>query len=72
MPDLMVEELIDVLRDVINQACLMEDGTLDSIGFTANANAMRMLARLGKLEIDSEYGRRVIAHWTKGDGNANA
>ena len=58
-----MEELVDELCDVVNQATRMEDGTLDSMALSANASAMRLLARLGKLTIDREYGRRVIAHW---------
>jgi len=49
-----------VLHDVIWQACGDDDGCVDSRAFSAYANAMRLLARLGLLEIESEYGRRVI------------
>jgi len=58
-----MEELVDELCDVVNQATRMEDGTLDSMALSANASGMRLLARLGKLTIDNEHGRRVIAHW---------
>jgi len=58
-----MEELVDELCDVVNQATRMNDGTLDSMAISANASGMRLLARLGKLTIDREYGRRVIAHW---------
>jgi hypothetical protein len=58
-----MDELVDELCDVVHQATRMEDGTLDSMALSANASGMRLLARLGKLTIDKEYGRRIIAHW---------
>jgi len=54
------EELVLVLHDVIWQACGEDDGAVDSRALSAYAGAMRLLARLGLLEIESEYGRRVI------------
>lgn len=57
------EELVDVLEDVINQACRGEDGVLDSMCLTAYADGMRTLASLGRLEIMAEHGRRVVGRW---------
>lgn len=54
------EELVLVLHDVIWQACGEDDGAVDSRALSTYAGAMRLLARLGLLEIESEYGRRVV------------
>ena len=54
------EELVLALHDVIWQACGDDDGSVDSRAISTYAEAMRLLARLGLLEIESEYGRRVI------------
>jgi len=62
-----MEELIEELVETVNQATRMPDGTLDSMATTAYAESMRLLARLGRLDIDREYGRRVIGRWK--DGN---
>ena len=54
------ERLIEALLDSIVQACTNTDGDLDSLALTAYADAMSLLAELGKIEILSEIGRRVI------------
>lgn len=57
-------ELIDVLEDVINQACRNgEKNELDSLALSAYASGMRKLAELGRLTITHQYGRRVIGYW---------
>lgn len=67
--------LLDTLIDVVNQACYckLEPGAsyysdkhgyvLDSMALSANAHAMRLLAKYNKLKILDEYGRRIIAQW---------
>jgi hypothetical protein len=63
------EELIEALIDVTNQGCYSANGTnqdnpeIDSMALSAYAHALRLLAQLGKFEITSEYGRRVIGSW---------
>ncbi len=57
------EELILVLYEVLQQACEYEDGTADSLALSAYASGLRLLARLGLFEIESEYGRRVIGRF---------
>ncbi len=57
------DKAIELLIDVTNQACADND-KLDSGGHRDYADALRFLAECGKAEIDAEYGRRVIAHWT--------
>lgn len=54
---------IAVLADVIQQACAGADGTLDSMALSAYADGIRFLEGAGLVEIESEYGRRVIARW---------
>ena len=54
--------LLDVLEDVIWQACLDRDGkTLDSMALSAYARGMRALSAYGMITITNEAGRRVIA-----------
>ena len=61
------ERLENLLEDVVNQSCHVEDGDrkyhLDSMSLRAFAEAMRALAEMGRLKITSEYGRRVIGEW---------
>jgi len=58
---------LDILEDVINQACRIESTEeskgyyLDSIALSAYAEGLRFLAKYGRVEIKTEYGRRVIA-----------
>ena len=61
-----LEEVLDVLEDVVNQACLAGDNLVDSMALTAYADAMRLLARHGRLDVEDEDGRRVIGRWTAG------
>ena len=54
-------ELLSALADMVNQHCSVPDSAnLDSCALSANAYAMRILAKHGKLKILNEYGRRVI------------
>ena len=52
-------ELVLLLYRVINQCCC-HNGECTSNAFSAYADAMRMLAKLGLLEIEREFGRMVI------------
>ena len=58
---------VDVLlEDMVNQHCTVENKGqtyLDSMALSANADAMRLLAKHNRIVITSEYGRRVIAKW---------
>ena len=55
------EELVETLYWAMYQACYYaEEGYADSLALSAYADALRLLARLGLFEIESEYGRRVI------------
>lgn len=59
------KELKEHLIDITNQSCLGQDGKLDSMALSTNADAMRLLAKYGEIIIEKEYGRRVIGHWSK-------
>jgi len=69
------DEAIEILTDVVYQSCGKRDCPhsdwyLDSMALSAYADAIRFLARQGKVEITSDHGRRVIATMndqTKGD-----
>ena len=56
-------ELLDLLADAVAQGCSGDDGVLDSGALSSYADALRKLAEVGKVEIVSEAGRRVIARW---------
>ena len=66
------DELLDVLADVINQACgpvyvdATDSGELDSMALSAYADGMRLLAKHGRFQILHEAGRRVIGQWERG------
>ena len=61
----MTERCIDILEEVIGQACLDEDGNLDSWSLSAYARGLRYLARRGRIRVISEYGRTVIGEFIK-------
>lgn len=55
-----IADLEETLEAAIWQAC-SDHGGVDSMAITAYADGIRLLAKRGKLRIESEYGRRVIA-----------
>lgn len=62
------KEAIDLLLEVINQACAHRDCEhspyyLDSMALSAYADAMRFLEKQGKIKITSQGGRRVIGEF---------
>jgi hypothetical protein len=56
-----MKELTESLEDMVRQHCYCEQktGYYDSGALTADADAMRLLAKLGKFEIDLDRGRIV-------------
>ena len=53
-------ELVDCLVDMVRQHCYCHNNrTYDSGALTSDAEAMRLLAKLGKFEIEKEHGRIV-------------
>ena len=64
MTDIPQEELLEALEDMVRQHCPEdEDGLIDSMALSTHAEAMRLLARTGRLTIESEHGRRVLGRW---------
>ena len=57
------DDLLEALIDMVAQHCAAADGSLDSRASSTNAFAMRVLAQEGKVIIEDDYGRRVIARW---------
>jgi len=56
------DEAIEILTDVVYQSCGKRDCPhsewyLDSMALSAYADAIRFLARQGKVEITSDHGR---------------
>ena len=57
-------ELLECLVEMVNQHCSI-DGKLDSCAMGTNMDAIRLLAKHGKIKITSEYGRTVRGEWVK-------
>ena len=57
-----IAELDEALIGMVGQHCGYHGG-LDSMALHDNADAMRLLARRGKLKIETDRGRRVIGQW---------
>jgi len=69
--DELLAEYRDALLDMVWQHCHTEDGELDSMCLSANAEAMLLLIRDGVLVESTEgYGRRVFAKAREGNCNA--
>jgi hypothetical protein len=60
-----VDEVLDILADVIAQACGLPDGRLDSMALTAYAEGIRLLHRYKRVVIEDERGRRVIGRFVE-------
>lgn len=63
-----VERCRELIIALVENACEVDaiplDAVpLDSCGMQTNADALRYLAEIGRVEIVSEHGRRVIARW---------
>lgn len=59
-----LNDLLDVLEGVMQQACWVpKEGVLDSMALSFYADGLRALAVHGRVEVEHEYGRRVIARW---------
>lgn len=62
-------ETLDVLSDMVEQACLVK--TLEkynyygSFALTAYSNAMLLLSKYGRFEIDAVEGRRIMGKLIK-------
>jgi chromosome segregation ATPase len=56
-------QLIEALKDMVAQHCNW-DGKLDSGALSANSDAIGLLADLGIVEIEKDFGRMTVAHWT--------
>jgi len=59
-------ELLDALVEMVRQHCCADSfGEADSATISANAAAMRLLERAGKLVITMDRRRLVVGRWTK-------
>ena len=57
-------ELAEALEDMVRQHCPTDViGRYDSCALSANADAMRLLAKAGRCEIKAEHGRRVFVRF---------
>lgn len=59
------QELINCLCDMVQQHCYMDKklGWYDSGALSSDAEAMRLLTKLGKFEIVQEKGRMVYGRF---------
>jgi hypothetical protein len=67
--DYLEKELKDcqeLLFEVLNQACRQDTGEFDSMALSAYADGLRYLAKHNIIDINCEYGRRVIATYKVG------
>jgi len=66
-----LKEALDVLEDVINQACRVESDDdpegyyLDSVAISAYARGIKFLEKHKRVKIKSGFGRMVIAKFIK-------
>ena len=58
-----VERCREMIIGLVAQSTTTEGGALDSWLSTSSADALRYLAEIGRVEIISEQGRRVVARW---------
>jgi hypothetical protein len=63
-----MNELLEALEDMVNQHCTVNGDKgqtyLDSMALSANASAMRILAKRKRIVIEVEHGRRILANWS--------
>ncbi len=59
--DMQIDELLDALADVLNQACHAgpRDGEIDSMALSAYTDGLLLLAKYGRFEVRVHCGRRV-------------
>lgn len=55
-------EAIDLLCGMVGQHCATERG-LESMALRDNMAAIKFLEKIGKVKIEKEYGRMVLAKW---------
>lgn len=67
-----VAALQDTLVDVLNQACQMPDGSIDSCALSAYADGLRLLAKHGRFTITDQFARRVIGTFVTEDKHENS
>jgi hypothetical protein len=58
-------EATDLIAELVGQQCANLDGTLDSMAISTYAEALRFLAKMSRVEITAEHGRRVLARWSE-------
>jgi len=74
-------DFLDQIEDMARQHCftdkevkryhgVAEFNVTDSGATSANADALRMLAKHGRFRIVREYGRMVVGYWPEHDPNA--
>lgn len=72
--DINLIALLEALEGMARQHCYTESGNAlllllmtDSYGKSANADALRLLAKHGRFRIVHESGRMVVGYWQEND-----
>lgn len=60
------EEAMEILIELVNQCCFV-DGFLNSCGISSYADAIRYLAKIGKVEIVKGFGDAIIGRFVDPD-----
>lgn len=59
------DDLLDAVAYCVAQGCEGENGELDSMALSTYRDALVLLAGHGRVVIDQQVGRRIIAHWNR-------
>ncbi len=59
------KELIEALEDMVGQHCYNLDNELDSMSISSNTKAIKLLAKLGMIEITHSYNKHTLGKWVK-------
>ncbi len=60
-PDITEDIILDVLENVLRQAC--GDENVDSMALTDYAEGLRLMSLKDRFVIEHEYGRRILGYW---------
>lgn len=64
-----INEALDVIESMARQHCYTSNSDLqtDSGAISANADALKVLDKIGKFRIACDAGRMVIGYWPEND-----
>lgn len=68
LDDPKIDEALDTLEAMVREHCENEDGYVYSLDSIANANAMRLLAKYGRIKVYSPCPGKAKGAWVKKEG----